>query len=118
MSLSLELRLLMIRLCILLTLGIVMGAITYGVSGAGGFFTVDGQSVKYNSDIDAVVGFCLASSRICCETGKTCADGVQMCNTNSSFLNAQQWPWILIYSFVILVVFVCVWYVSRCLSFC
>lgn len=68
-----------------------MGAITYGVSGAGGFFTVDGQSVKYNSDIDAVVGFCLASSRICCETGKTCGDKVPMCSTSSSFLNAQQW---------------------------
>uniref|UniRef100_K3WGV7 PIPK domain-containing protein n=1 Tax=Globisporangium ultimum (strain ATCC 200006 / CBS 805.95 / DAOM BR144) TaxID=431595 RepID=K3WGV7_GLOUD len=88
--------------------GIVMGSITYSVKGAGGFFTVDGQSVKYHSDIDNVVGFCLASSRICCESGQTCADDVEMCASNSSFLNTQQWPWILIYCFVILVLFVSV----------
>lgn len=67
-----------------------MGAITYGVNGAGGFFTVDGQSVKYHSDIDTMVGFCLASSRICCETGQTCGN-IPVCATNSSFLRAQQW---------------------------
>lgn len=71
--------------------GIVMGAITYGVTGAGGFFTVDGQAVKYHTNTDSIVGFCLASSRICCETGQTCASGVAMCSTNSSFMNAQQW---------------------------
>lgn len=71
--------------------GIVMGCITWGVSGAGGFFSVDGQSVKYHSDNDLVVGFCLASSRICCETGQTCADGVKLCSANSSFMDAQKW---------------------------
>lgn len=120
--------------------GIVMGCITWGVSGAGGFFSVDGQSVKYHSDTDVVVGFCLASSRICCETGATCAAGVKLCSANSSFVDAQKWsalrtkktmcfpnrthaiafvyfsrPWILIYSFVLLVVFVSVWCVGICL---
>ncbi|CAI5740189.1 unnamed protein product [Hyaloperonospora brassicae] len=88
--------------------GIIMGVITYSVQGAGGFFTVDGQSMTYESDTDTVIGFCLASSRICCDTGETCPDTVTRCSTTSNFLNAQQWPWILIYCFVLLVLFVSV----------
>ncbi|KAJ0407996.1 hypothetical protein P43SY_000200 [Pythium insidiosum] len=57
--------------------GIVMACIAWGVAEAGGFFTVDGQSVKYGGDRALLVGFCLA-------------------------------PWILIYSFVIIVLFVSV----------
>ncbi|RLN89290.1 hypothetical protein BBJ28_00014015 [Nothophytophthora sp. Chile5] len=37
--------------------GITMGVITYTVQGAGGFFTVDGQSVTYHADTDEVIGF-------------------------------------------------------------
>ncbi|KAG3036323.1 hypothetical protein PC128_g79 [Phytophthora cactorum] len=88
--------------------GITMGVITYAVQGAGGFFTVDGQSMTYNSDTDTVIGFCLASSRICCDSGETCPDDVEKCSTTASFLNAQKWPWILIYAFVLLVLFVSV----------
>ncbi|GMF09692.1 unnamed protein product [Phytophthora lilii] len=88
--------------------GITMGVITYSVQGAGGFFTVDGQSMTYESDTDTVIGFCLASSRICCDSGETCPDSVTKCSSTSSFLNAQKWPWILIYSFVLLVLFVSV----------
>ncbi|KAL4087439.1 hypothetical protein PRIC1_013331 [Phytophthora ramorum] len=88
--------------------GISVGVITYAVQGAGGFFTVDGQSMTYDSDTDTVIGFCLASSRICCDTGETCPDSVTKCSSTSSFLNAQKWPWILIYSFVLLVLFVSV----------
>lgn len=88
--------------------GLIMGVITYSVQGAGGFFTVDGQSMTYESDTDTVIGFCLASSRICCDQGETCPDDVQKCSTTASFLNAQKWPWILIYAFVLLVLFVSV----------
>lgn len=92
--------------------GIIMGIITYTVQGAGGFFTVDGQSMKYHADTDGVIGFCLASSRICCEDGEECAEGVSQCSSDSNFLNAQKWPWILIYAFVIVVLIVSVWYVK------
>ncbi|CAI5745074.1 unnamed protein product [Peronospora destructor] len=88
--------------------GIIMGVITYSVQGAGGFFTVDGQSMTYESDTDTVIGFCLASSRICCDSGEICPETVTKCSITSSFLNAQKWPWILIYSFVLLVLFVSV----------
>ncbi|CAI5703256.1 unnamed protein product [Peronospora effusa] len=88
--------------------GIIMGVITYSVQGAGGFFTVDGQSMTYESDTDTVIGFCLASSRICCDSGEICPETVTKCSTTSSFLNAQKWPWILIYCFVLLVLFVSV----------
>ncbi|RLN57644.1 hypothetical protein BBJ29_000397 [Phytophthora kernoviae] len=88
--------------------GLVMGIITYTVQGAGGFFTVDGHSVTYESDTDEVIGFCLASSRVCCDDGETCPDDILPCSSSSSFLNAQQWPWILIYAFVLLVLFVSV----------
>ncbi|GLD93833.1 hypothetical protein PINS_up002438 [Pythium insidiosum] len=88
--------------------GIVMACIAWGVAEAGGFFTVDGQSVKYGGDRALLVGFCLASSRVCCEAGRTCEAGVRSCDTSSNFLNAQRWPWILIYSFVIIVLFVSV----------
>ncbi|KAJ8552503.1 hypothetical protein ON010_g10042 [Phytophthora cinnamomi] len=70
--------------------GIIMGVITYSVQGAGGFFTVDGQSMTYESDTDTVIGFCLASSRICCDSGETCPDSIQKCSTTASFLNAQK----------------------------
>jgi hypothetical protein len=71
--------------------GIVMGIITYTVQGAGGFFAVDGQSMKYHANTDGVVGFCLASSRICCEEDEVCADGVAACSSSATFLNAQKW---------------------------
>ncbi|TMW56358.1 hypothetical protein Poli38472_006368 [Pythium oligandrum] len=95
--------------------GVVMAAIAWSVPrkgstpAAGGFFSVDGQSIKYNSKQDLLVGFCLASSRICCDKKNgDCGEGIPVCSSNSNFMNAQQWPWILIYSFVIIVLLVSV----------
>lgn len=70
-----------------------MGIITYTVEGAAGFFTVDGQSMSYFADTGNVVGFCLASSRICCEDedSEKCPDTIATCSSNSNFLNAQKW---------------------------
>lgn len=86
--------------------GIIMAAIAWATD-AGGFFTVDGQSIKYNGDRDMLVGFCLAASRVCCEDKNKCDEGLDQCE-DADFLNTQKWPWILIYSFVIVVLLVSV----------
>jgi hypothetical protein len=70
--------------------GIIMASIAWSVSEAGGFFTVDGQSIKYNGDRNLLVGFCLASSRVCCEDPKKCDEGLKQCE-NADFLNTQKW---------------------------
>lgn len=87
--------------------GIIMAVIAFRVDGAGGFFAVDGQSIKYGGDSASIVGFCLASSRVCCESADECGEGIDECKS-ASFLKTQTWPWILIYSFVIIVVLVSV----------
>ncbi|DAZ94785.1 TPA: hypothetical protein N0F65_002398 [Lagenidium giganteum] len=87
--------------------GVVMAIIAGTVADAGGFFTVDGQAVRHDAQLDSVVGFCLASSQICCTQDKHCPKSYPYCE-ESNFLRAQQWPWILIYSFVIIVLFVSV----------
>nr|CCA15087.1 phosphatidylinositol4phosphate5kinase (PiPIPKD5) putative [Albugo laibachii Nc14] len=89
--------------------GIIMGGITWGVNGAGGFFTVDGQSLEYGKSLSTIVGFCMASSRICCPRQGQCdAYDYPKCYDDSNFLTTQEWPWILIYTFVILVLVVSV----------
>ncbi|KAF1794232.1 Phosphatidylinositol-4-phosphate 5-kinase, N-terminal domain [Phytophthora cactorum] len=52
--------------------GITMGVITYAVQGAGGFFTVDGQSMTYNSDTDTVIEMALDFDLRLCASGAVC----------------------------------------------
>lgn len=80
------------RLMILLLTGIIMGGITWGVSGAGGFFTVDGQSLEFGKSLSTVVGFCMASSRICCPKQGQCDKyDYPKCFDDSNFLTTQEW---------------------------
>ncbi|RHZ13811.1 hypothetical protein DYB37_000938, partial [Aphanomyces astaci] len=65
---------------------------------AGGFFHVDGRQINDNDNKHNVIGFCLASS------GKVAKNG----EVPKSFLRIQQWPWILLYGFVIFVLLVSV----------
>jgi hypothetical protein len=70
-----------------------MGIITWSIVGAGGFFAVDGQRVRFEADLDQLVGFCLASSRICCnEDTPPCLLKYDKCDDDdSNFLKAQTW---------------------------
>ncbi|ETV76047.1 hypothetical protein, variant [Aphanomyces astaci] len=89
--------------CFVWTTSLLMAVIAFTVeetSGgpAGGFFHVDGRQINDNDNKHNVIGFCLASS------GKVAKNG----EVPKSFLRIQQWPWILLYGFVIFVLLVSV----------
>lgn len=71
--------------------GFVMAMNAGLVHAAGGFFTVDGQAIEFGADQDSLVGFCLASSSVCCDPGKqTCPPEFSTCESNT-FLSTQKW---------------------------
>lgn len=75
--------------------GVLVGGMTWTIRGAGGFFTVDGQSLKYGSSLSTVVGFCMASSRICCPEGHFCGgDHHATCGDGATFLTTQKWSFL------------------------
>lgn len=71
------------------TLGIGMAIATWSLENAAGFFRVDGQRIESTTNKSSLVGFCLASSQVCCSktdtncTGEVCGEG--------NFLHAQKW---------------------------
>lgn len=83
----------------------------YSADGAAGFFRVDGIEINTLENTEELVGFCLASSRKCCnKMDVKCIEEnrFRSCDKDAAFLDTQRWPWFLVYDFVMFVLFVSV----------